>query len=137
MDDTGDTLKTIEGSTLFYYSVGTLVEQFGDPERLYLVSKGATACRSCEDWELPSYPMPSVPVHLLYSSQGLWFLALVPYSGCGCICPEMQVVSFCYYAPVSVKEALTDNYLADLCSSNLNGIAEEDLVEWHGFGDGY
>jgi len=79
----------------------------------------------------------SYPVHLLYPGQGLWFMVLVPESGIGCICPEMKVASFCYYTPVSLHEALQDNYLAELCTSSLNGVTEEDLVEWHGFGGGY
>jgi len=79
----------------------------------------------------------SSPVHLLYPNQGLWFLTLVPLSGLGCICPEMKVVSFCYYAPISMQEALDNNYLANLCTDVLTGITEEDLAEWHGFGGGY
>ena len=130
----------INGTTLFYYTVGTLVEQFGAPERIYLVSKGGIVCSSCEEWEPsepPTAPVMSSPVHLLYPNQGLWFLILVPLSGLGCICPEMKVVTFCYYAPVSMPEALNDNYLADLCAGTLIGVTEEDLVEWHGFGGGY
>jgi hypothetical protein len=135
MDDTG-TVAKIGGTTLFHHPMGTLVEQFGKPERLYLISRRATVCLSCEDWK-PSEPMPSVPVHLLYPSQGLWFLALVPDSGLGCICPEMGVIAFCYHAPITMQEALTDNYLAGLCSSSLEGVTQDDLVEWHGFGGGY
>lgn len=132
-----DVVATIGTSTLsFYYPIGSLVEQFGAPERLYLVSRGATVCSSCEDWE-PGKPVPSIPVHLLYPNQGLWFLALIPESGLGCICPEMKVTSFCYYDPITLQDAFTDNYLADLCSSNLKNVAQNDLVEWHGFGGGY
>jgi hypothetical protein len=132
-----DVVATIGTSTLsFYYPIGSLVEQFGAPERLYLVSRGATVCSSCEDWE-PGKPVPSIPVHLLYPNQGLWFLALIPESGLGCICPEMKVTSFCYYAPITLQDAFTDNYLADLCSSSLKNVAQNDLVEWHGFGGGY
>jgi len=130
----------INGSILFYYPVGTLIEQFGGPEGLYLVSKGGTVCSSCEEWkppEPPTAPVMSSPVHLLYPNQGLWFLTLVPLSGLGCICPEMKVVSFCYYAPISMQEALDNNYLANLCTDVLTGITEEDLAEWHGFGGGY
>lgn len=137
-----DTVTKIRGTTLlFYYPVGTLVEQFGDPEGLYVVAQGGTICSSCEGWEPPYHPSTSdemsSPVHLLYPSQGLWFLALVPTSGQGCICPKMKVVAFCYYSPRSMQEALSDNYLADLCAGTLTGVTEEDLVEWHGFGGGY
>lgn len=140
MDDSGDTVTTIKSPTLLsYYPVGTLIEQSGGPEGIYLVSSAAV-CSSCEEWsppDPPDAPVMSVPVHLLYPSQGLWFLALIPLDGLGCICPEMKVVSFCYYAPVSMQEALKDNYLADLCVGTLAGVTEDDLVEWHGFGSGY
>ncbi len=125
---------------LFYYPVGTLIEQSGIPEGLYLVSKGSARCSSCEGWEPPeppTAPVRSFPVHLLYPSQGLWFLMLVPMSGGGCICPEMKVTAFCYYPPVSMQEALSNNYLAGLCTSVLDEITGEDLDEWHGFGGGY
>ena len=66
-----------------------------------------------------------------------WFLALVPVSGMGCICPEMEVTAFCYYAPMSMQEALTEGLLAGLCASTLTDVTQEDLLEWHGFGGGY
>ncbi|MCP4539891.1 MAG: hypothetical protein GY832_22355 [Chloroflexi bacterium] len=130
-------LERIDGNIEFYYSIGTLVEQFGNPERLYIVSKGGTGCSSCDEWEPPTAPVMNSPIHLLYPSQGLWFLMLVPMSGPGCICPEMKVTAFCYYPPVSMQEALSNNYLAGLCTSVLDGITEQDMSEWHGFGGGY
>jgi hypothetical protein len=132
----GDTVAKISGSTLlFYHPIGSLIEQFGSPEGLYLVSGGGP-CSSCQGWALPDSPVQSVPVHLLYPSQGLWFLALVPYTGLGCLCPEMRVVAFCYYSPRSMKEALSDDYLTTVFVA-LKGVAEEALTEWHGFGGGY
>ena len=119
-------LQRISGSVEFYYPVGTLVEQFGGPEGIDLGSS-ATVCSSCEEWEPPTTPVMSVPVRLLYPNQGLWFLMLVPLSGLGCICPEMKVTSFRYYAPTSMQEALAE----------FDEVTEEDLVEWHGFGGGY
>lgn len=131
----GDIVTVIHGTTLFYYPIGTLIEQFGGPERVWPLR--AYMCSSCEEWEPQTESTVSYPVHLLYPSQGLWFMMLVPESGIGCICPEMRVVSFCYYAPVSLQEALENDYLANLCTSSLKGVTEEDLVEWHGFGGGY
>ncbi len=134
-----DIVAAISGTTLFYYPIGTLIEQFGNPEGLYVVSRGSVVCFSCEEWEHPEPPDASVmssPVHILYPSQGLWFVALVPLSGLGCICPEMKVVSFCYYSPRSMREALSDEYLTTLFVA-LKGATEEDLTEWHGFGGGY
>ncbi len=125
-----DTVVEIGGTTLFYYPVRTLIEQFGGPEGLYIVSKGSTGCSSCEGWEPPEPPdMPvmSVPAHLLYPRQGLRFSILIPLSGLGCICPEMKVVGFRYYAPTSMREALAE----------FDQVTEEDLVEWHGFEGGY
>ncbi len=121
---------------LFYYPIESMVDQFGAPEGLYLVHRGSTICSSCEEWEPPTELEMSSPIHLLYPGQGLWFLALVPMSGEGCICPEMEVVSFCYYSPRSLQEALNDEYLTTLFVA-LKGATEEDLVEWHGFGGGY
>jgi hypothetical protein len=131
-------LQKIDGRVEFYYSLGNLVEQFGGPEGIWLSEGGP--CSSCEGWKPPEplgAPVQSLSTHLLYPSQGLWFLVLVPVDGTGCLCPEMKVAAFCYYAPLSMHEALTDNYLANLCSSSLKGVTEEDLVEWHGFGGGY
>ena len=125
-------LQRISGSVEFYYPVGTLVEQFGGPEGIYLGSS-ATVCSSCEEWEPPeppTAPVMSVPTQLLYPNQGLWFLMLVPLSGLGCICPEMKVTSFRYYAPTSMQEALAE-------FAEFDEVTEEDLVEWHGFGGGY
>lgn len=132
--DTGMVTR-IYGPTLFYHPVGTLVEQFGGPEWLWTYQ--SEWCSSCEEWEPPDEPTMSLSAHLLYPSQGLWFLVRVPESGVGCICPEMEVAAFCYYAPITLQEALTDDYLAGLCSSSLEGVAQDDLVEWHGFGGGY
>lgn len=133
----GDIVAEIRGSTLlFYYSIGSLVEQFGSPEGLYLVSGGGGSCSSCQGWALPDNPVQNVPVHLLYPSQGLWFLALVPYTGLGCLCPEMRVIAFCYYSPRSMIQALSDEDLITL-SAALEGVHEEGLTEWHGFGGGY
>ncbi len=124
------TVTRIVGTLLFYYPVGTLIEQFGSPEELYLITKGGTACSSCDEWE-PTEPtdMPvmSVPARLLYPSQGLGFSILIPLSGLGCICPEMKVVGFRYYAPTSMREAIAE----------FDRVTEEDLVEWHGFEGGY
>ena len=139
-----DTITRIMGNVLFDYHVGTLVEQLelGGPEGLYIVG-GSGGCDSCEEWEpAPADNVPGThgryhPVHLLYPNKGMWFLMLVPLNGWGCICPEMEVVAFCYYDPVSMEEALKDNYLQELCGAQLSGVIEEDLTEWHGFGGGY
>jgi len=133
----GNVVKKIYGTVLFYYSVGTLVEQFGPPEG---IRSNEGVCSSCEEWEPPESlytPENGLWVDLLYPTQGLWFWLETPRDGIGCICPEMKVVYFCYYAPVSMQEAMNDNYLANLCSPGLIDVAEEDLVEWHGFGGGY
>jgi hypothetical protein len=122
---------------LFHYPVESLIEQFGEPEGLYLAyGGGSTTCSTCEMWEPPMEWGMSYPVHILYPNQGLWFLMLVPASGMGCICPEMEVSIFCYYAPRSMQDALNDDDLTTLFGA-LRGASEADLVEWHGFGGGY
>jgi hypothetical protein len=133
-----DTVQEISGRTLFYYPVGTLVEQFGSPEGIYLKSKGGEC--SCEIWKPSKDPlapgMGDTVVDLLYPQKGLAFSIVVPNSGLGCICPEMNVDGFCYYPPVTMQKMLTDNKLSHFCKSNFPDHIE-DLVEWHGFGGGY
>lgn len=107
-----ETVRVISGQVTFYYPVGTMIEQFGEPEGLYVV-KGGTAKGSCEEWEPPdppTAPVMSDPVYVLYPSQGLAFLVLVPLSGLGLICPEMKVTAFCYYSPLSrgLQQSMTD-----------------------------
>lgn len=137
-----DVINSISGEVTFYYPIGTLIKQFGNPEATYSPGRNQGAIeRSCKDWEPPDYsaaPVQSVPVHILYPQQGLYFFALVPTSGLGLICPEMKVVSFCYYPPLSLPEALNNDYLVNLCGlDGLKGVTEQDLVKWHGYGSGY
>lgn len=123
----------INGSTLlFYYSVGNLVEQLGPPENLYPTSR-MTVERTCEEWEPPNEPMQNVPVHLLYPSRGLWFLALVPFNGSGLVCPEMKVTTFSYYAPYSITEVLEGKHPLGIYTA-LESATEQDVLDWHGFG---
>lgn len=128
-------VNIINGRIIFDYSVGQMLEQFGEPEWLYIVGSGKRL-QSCEGWQPPEVSMPSEPVHVLYPKQGLWFLVLVPENGLGLICPEMRVTAFTYYSPRSVQEVLTDNDLTTLLVA-LQGVTEQDLVKWHGFGPGY
>lgn len=135
-------LQRINGRVEFYYPVGSLVEQFGAPEGVYLIGKGSTICSSCEEWEPPE--PPGVPVEgsgaiLFYPGQGLRFSMLIPTCGLGCICPEMPVVAFWYYSPRSMQEALDDynRYLTEAYPGAGLTVASEDLIEWHGFGGGY
>ena len=93
-----DTVQEITGRTLFYYPVGDLIEQFGNPEGVYLWEKGREC--SCKTWTPPKDPLARMrgygAVDLLYPQQGLVFTIGVPSSGFGCICPEMSVDGFCY-----------------------------------------
>lgn len=134
-DDTIDVIiednvvTQIRGSTLlFYYSIGNLVEQLGPPEWVYPTARTVEKC-TCEEWRPPDEPMRNVPVYLLYPSQGMWFLALVPLNGLGCVCPEMKVTVFSYHAPYSVKEILEKEH-----PLVLQYATEQDILEWHGFG---
>lgn len=135
-------LQRINGRVEFYYPVGTLVEQFGAPERVYLIGKGSTICRSCEEWrppEPPDAPVEGSGAILFYPNQGLRFSMMIPVSGMGCVCPEMPVVAFWYFPPCSMREALDDynRHLTEAYPGAGLRVTDEDLVEWHGFGGGY
>jgi hypothetical protein len=136
----GDVLQVMFGGVHSRYTLGQVVEQFGRPEGFYMFG-GQVSARprdiSCEGWRPSDQPQGGAfPFDVLYPSRGLQFMVLRDFNAAGLICPEMRVVAFCYYAPVSMHEALTDNYLADLCRVNLrlDGVTEADLIEWRDFG---
>jgi hypothetical protein len=130
----------IMGNVLFDLPIGILIRRIGEPEALYVMGGGK--CNSCEEGsygngnltasELEGHGWHN-PVHLLYPTQGMWFLMLSDRGGC--ICPEMKVVAFCYYTPLTVEEAL--EHLEDLCGAGLYNVRQERLIKWHGFGGGY
>ena len=121
-----------------------LVERFGEPESLLLltdVEKGiggsSRHCSSCEEWEPSPNPVRfSSALDLYYPSQGLVFGVSIPLTELGCICPEMQVSSFTYYAPMSIQEVL-HRYCPIVHQDTGCMVDETDLVDWHGFGGGY
>jgi hypothetical protein len=124
-------VSKISGQIAFGYSVGQMLEQFGEPEWVYVVTSGKRQ-RTCTDWQqVPRGSLPSSPVHVYYPKHGLWFMVLVPENGLGLICPEMNVAGFTYYSPRSTFEVLSDKNLVTV------PIAEQDLEKWHGFGGGY
>jgi hypothetical protein len=132
-----DIVNTISGQIRFYYSAETMVKQFGEPEGLYIRESRMTQS-SCTDWNPPESPMAPVQgslVSVIYPNQGVAFYILVPEADL--ICPEMKVTAFCYYAPISMEAALTDEYLANLCSIVPKPSSRIELVKWHGFGGGY
>jgi hypothetical protein len=136
VDFKDDRVNIIDGTIIFDFSAGKMIDQFGEPEGLYIVTKSRMTKETCETWKSPeSHPMSS-PVHVLYPKQGLWFLVLVPLNGLGLICPEMKVTAFGYYSPRSISEMLVDKDLTDLIVA-LQGAKEQDLAKWHGFGSGY
>jgi hypothetical protein len=132
-----DVVTRIMGSVDFYYPLEALVQQFGLPERVYEPGGGESRSSACKDWE-PPQPVAagySDPLHLLYPSQGLYFAMLNNIGGY--MCPEMRIIAFCYYEPVSLSRALKDNYLADMCGIvALKDVTEEDVFEWYGFNEG-
>lgn len=133
-------VKSIGGRAEFYHPLEILLEQFGDPEGLVL-NRESIRCTSCEEWIPPKPPDKPTQftweMNLLYPSQGLEFLVIAPQDSAGCICPEMDVYAFCYYPPASMEEILKDDYLANTCSVAFEGLTEEDITEWHGFGGEY
>jgi hypothetical protein len=133
-----DTVVRVLGAVEFYYPVETLVESFGAPEGVTPIS-GGSSCSSCEELEPPEYPQWGTRhnriVGFLYPTQGLCFIVLADSRGC--ICPWMPATIFCYYAPMTIEDAFAGNRLDDLCITPPGDFAQEDLVEWHGFGGGY
>lgn len=110
-----EVVSAINGQVTFYYPVGTMIEQFGEPEALYVVSPSHnTATGSCDEWEPPSpgAHILRTPIHVLYPTQDLWFMLLVPVNGLGLICPEMRISAYTYYPGQTVEEALNSDALA-------------------------
>jgi hypothetical protein len=126
-----EVVNRISGQVAFDYSVEQMLEQFGEPEWLYVVT-GSPQTRTCSEWQpVAKGSLPSSPVDVYYPEQGLWFEMLVPENGFGLICPEMQITGFVYYSPRSISAALNDE---DVAITTAN---EQDLEKWHGFGGGY
>lgn len=134
-----DIVETIDGAIDFDYSVGTLIDLLGKPEGIYPAGGGNFAAgHSCDEWQPPQEATMNTPVHILYPQQGLYFLMLEPMNNMGFICPEMKVTSYCFFVPLSMPEALNNNYLANLCGvEGLKGVTEQDILKWRGFGSGY
>ncbi len=132
-----DVLAAIEGDVGFDYPVSTLVERFGSPERVYTfgMDHKHKLCSSCGEGQ----SFKNTTAVLLYSSQGLWFFVDGYIEEFGCVCPQMQVSAFYYFAPCSVQEVMSlyNEFQARLSSQPLDEMTEGDLVEWHGFGGGY
>jgi hypothetical protein len=131
-----NTVKIIKGDIMFDYPISMVIEQFGPPEGVRSL-QDFTRCSSCDGWKPSTEFAWTILVYLLYPEQGLLFWGWVHPSGAGCLCPEMKMHEFCYYESLSMSEALSDNHLSDVCLPALEGITEEDLVEWHSFGGGY
>ncbi len=131
----------ILGRLLFDYSVGEMVRQLGEPESLRLVYRVKPLHDSCSEQGPQDKPKPaenSAPFVVLYPNRGMVFLALAPFSEWGLICPDMKIVVFCYYSALPLQEALKGDYLANICGLEaLRGVADKDLIKWHGFGSGY
>ena len=134
-----DVLQWIEGDVEFDYTIRTLIEQFGSPEAIYLPDRGSTVCSNCEGWDAPEVPTVNAHVYFFYPSRGIQFLIFVPGGG-GCICPEMRIVTFWFYAPTSIQEALNSFNQFQLESypgAEFKRVTMDNLIQWHGFGGGY
>lgn len=145
MDWDKKVLKSINSSTLnFNYPLSQLITQFGEPETVVDTEPGTKIAEPCKEWtSLEESASNGSAGIILYPRQGLLFTVHVPTtmhvrSGDIMLCPEMHVLRFCYYPPMTLQEALMDNRLADLCGKGLERfITEENLVKWHGYGSGY
>ena len=126
------------GSLLFDYTVSELVHQIGEPENLYPIYRVKQSPKaSCAEQNVERTAFDA-PMIILYPSRGMIFTTSAPITALGLICPEMEIMGFCYYTPLPIQEALKDDYVAKLCGfDGLKGVTEEDLIKWHGFGSGY
>ncbi len=135
------TVAHISGDLLFSYTLNDMVDQFGDPEAVYMPIGNVPRKSSCleqEGGDPTQSGYRSDPVYFLYPGQGIAFFALVPQADGDLLCPEMRIIAFVYHPPFSLPAGLKRDYLADLfANEGMKGITESDLLKWHGFGTGY
>jgi hypothetical protein len=118
------------------YRVGQIIERFGEPEA-YAPSSGVVReDSSCEkEWDNSRYDAyPSSAGYLLYPSQGVTVLVLIPDGYKGCLYPEMWTSQFWYFRPRSLTDALQEEQSVALAHYDWSN---EDLAPWIGYGAGY
>ena len=114
------------------FRVKQVIERFGEPEGAPFTAGLPEIDLSCEELEESPDWDPVGGFLLLYPSKGVTFSGYSYYYGF--ICPEMLAIRFYYYQPRSLSDAFSEG------GSPVFGRADfdsEDVVEWHGYGDGY
>ncbi len=130
-------VKSILGDLEFDYTISELIEAFGPPGQ---VSRNPPhldpgSCSVCPKSGSIKQPFYDVYETVVYPEQGLSFLIAVPTHLNGCLCPEMQVHSFCYYVPQSAEDGLNNG--RGVCYGATWAGAGTDWIKWRGFGGGY
>jgi len=117
------------------FHVQQVIEYFGEPEGVAFIDKMPEIDLSCE--ELEDYPDwdPTGGFLLLYPSLGATFSGYKYYYGF--ICPQMTIEQFNYYQSRSLADALSEGKSVVFGDFGERDFASEDIVEWHGYGDGY
>jgi len=128
-----DRVEFIEG---FYLHIGYRIEQaiesLGEPEAVVPYYRMNDRF-SCEEWnDFIATTVPPSPSWLLYPAQGITLVLDTPAPGV--ICPQMFISGFLYYQPRSLAKALDEDGSPVF---GFNITSQEDLVEWHGYGQGY
>lgn len=130
-------VSRIQGDVQFDFDVQRLFDLIGEPA--WVGSNGWSNNCTCEkqDTVEPHWAL----VSLVYPERGAEFTLKVRQSQGGCVCPEMQVTWFEYFAPVSSLEGYLDYLQKEYAPGNTtpSGLwfQEGTYVEWHGFGPGY
>lgn len=123
----------------FDFRMKRAIERFGIPEAIVppraLKQFGTPAPCSCENWDDQLYNVaPGFNAILLYPSRGMSIGILIPPMYGGCLCPEMLTPGFSFYRATTLEEALNAARTPVFFNSDFSA---EDLVPWHGYGDGY
>ncbi len=132
-----DVVKSILGNVRFDYTISELVDAFGPPGKVSrdLPHLDLGHCSACPESGSITQLYYDVYETVVYPEQGLSFLIAVPTDLNGCLCPEMQVYSFCYYIPQSTENGFNNG--EGVCYAATWADARTDWIKWHGFGSGY
>lgn len=117
------------------YPVAEVIDQFGNPES-YLADSVSSEEVGCSEWNsVEAYPVPRGPAgFLVYASQGLTFRVRKSERWPGLICPDVLVTEFDYYEPRPLDSIFEED--GRPATSGLP-YGPENMIPWHGYGDGY
>lgn len=130
----GERVEYIWGDSPASYRVKHVIGRLGEPEAVAprdAMPGMEGVSPYCEDLDFPEGD-PTGSFFLMYPSKGTTYVVTRYYYGY--VCPGMQVVQFLYYEPTSLEEALNEHGSPAFGKRDFDGV---DIVEWHGYGDGY